>query len=59
MGTDIHVQDLPETIVLKIFSFVARQRIFNLFRTRLVCKRWRRLSEDCRLLVEEDTFPEL
>ena len=49
MGTDIHVKDLPETIVLKIFSFVAGQRIFNLFRTRLVCKRWCRLSEDCSL----------
>lgn len=49
MGSDIHVQDLPETIVLKIFSFVAGQRIFNLFRTRLVCKRWCRLSEDCSL----------
>ena len=49
MGSDIHVQDLPKTIVLKIFSFLAEQRIFNLFRIRLVCKRWCRLSEDCSL----------
>ena len=49
MGSDINAQDLPETIVLKIFSFVAGQRIYNLFRIRLVCKTWCRLSEDCSL----------
>lgn len=46
MAREIEFQDLPESIVLRIFSFTAERRIFNLFRLRRVCKRWLRLSED-------------
>ena len=49
MTTEINFQDLPETIVLKIFIFVAEERIFNLFKLRRVCKKWCRLSEDASL----------
>ena len=49
MAREIEFQDLPESIVLRIFSFTSERRIFNLFRLRRVCKRWLRLSEDLSL----------
>ena len=49
MATEVRFQDLPETVVLKIFSFVAKERIFNLFILRRVCKTWHCLAEDVSL----------
>lgn len=49
MVTEVYFQDLPEIVVLKIFSFVAKERIFNLFILRRVCKTWNRLAEDASL----------
>ena len=49
MAAEVNFQDLPETVVLKIFSFVAEERIFNLFRLRRVCTTWCRLAEDASL----------
>jgi len=49
MAREINFQDLPETVILRIFSFVAGERIFHLFRIRRVCKKWCRLSEDTSL----------
>ena len=48
-GIETNIQDLPESLVLRIFHFVSGQRIFNLFRMKLVCKTWYRLAEDCSL----------
>lgn len=49
MTAEITFQDLPEAVILNIFAFVAGERICNLFRLRVVCKKWSRLSTDSSL----------
>ncbi|XP_031555463.1 F-box/LRR-repeat protein 7-like [Actinia tenebrosa] len=45
----IHINELPDTVLLGIFSLLASQRTYNLCRMRLICRRWRDLATDSSL----------
>lgn len=45
----IQINELPDTVLLAIFSLLSSQRLYNLCRMRLICRRWRDLATDSSL----------
>lgn len=43
------INELPDSIILRIFSILGTQRVYNLFRLRLVCRKWKAFAEDSDL----------
>lgn len=52
----IDINELPDTVLLFIFHLLASQRLYNLCRLRLICRRWRNLAIDS-CLWRKISFP--
>lgn len=43
------INDLPDSILLKIFSILSSRRLYTLFRLRSVCRKWKAFASDSDL----------